>query len=279
MKEKELIKLITKNKHAIEENILKSVNIEFIKKELLGFLNENLKKESILYLRYEKLKTDKKLKTLWSNEDEYPLEGAKKYLQPWIDIFEQYLGSKTIKKRLENEDYWIETRTHGEDEHIFVGKRNGTKDKAHIIIDGRTGEIRTEDNQQAPEEVLNHIEAILTLPNGRRIRYTRESLEEILTDNIFRFKNAEIEKAAKSIDAFGRLLMSKFGTKPEGNRHFNTERMSIEQKMSVTRLVDLNILKFESESKQYGFDYAYHWTSLGYAVMEYLGIRKKEDKN
>ncbi len=83
-----------------------------------------------------------------------------------------------------------------------------------------------------------------------------------------------IEKAAKSIDDFGRFLMHTFGRKPKGERHFNSKDMSLEQKMSVQRLVDLNIIRYESESKNYGFDSAHHWTEFGDKVMKYLGIIK-----
>jgi len=87
-------------------------------------------------------------------------------------------------------------------------------------------------------------------------------------------KNKELAKSAKSIDDFGRLLMHKFGKNPEGKRHFNTKEMSVEQKMSVQNLIDLGILRYESESKDYGFDSAYHWTKFGDKVMKYLGIIK-----
>lgn len=83
-----------------------------------------------------------------------------------------------------------------------------------------------------------------------------------------------VEKAAKSIDDFGRFLMHKFGGNSEGKRHFNTKEMSLDQKMSAQRLVDLDILHYESESREYGFDSAYHWTKFGDEVMRYLGIIK-----
>ncbi len=84
---------------------------------------------------------------------------------------------KTIKSRLKTEDLFVETRSQGEDQHLLIGRRDGTPEKAHIIIDGKTGEIRVEDNQKEPTELVRKIESVLTLEDGRKIRTTREALE------------------------------------------------------------------------------------------------------
>ena len=60
----ELLKLINKNQEALKEGLLKSDVVEDMKKKILDFLDKNLKKDSILYLRFEKLKTNKNIKTL-----------------------------------------------------------------------------------------------------------------------------------------------------------------------------------------------------------------------
>ncbi|MCB9815824.1 hypothetical protein H6786_00375 [Candidatus Nomurabacteria bacterium] len=86
---------------------------------------------------------------------------------------------KTIKNRLKTEDLFVESRSQDEDQHLLIGKRDGSPEKAHLIIDGKTGEIRVEDNQQEPTELISKIESVLTLRDGRKIRSTRESLEEI----------------------------------------------------------------------------------------------------
>ena len=98
-------------------------------------------------------------------------------MEKYINIFQQYLAEKTIKKRISDDQFFIESRIQGEDQHILVGKRDGSGSKAHIVIDGSTGEIRVEDNQQAPEEVTEKIETVIKLPNGKQIRTTREILE------------------------------------------------------------------------------------------------------
>jgi hypothetical protein len=86
-------------------------------------------------------------------------------------------AARTIKSRLEERDLWIETRSQGEDIHILVGKRDGTGNKVHVVIDGKTAEIRIEDNRTAPEELIKSIESTLTLNDGRVVRFTRELLE------------------------------------------------------------------------------------------------------
>ena len=86
-------------------------------------------------------------------------------------------AARTIKKRLREKDLWIETRSQGEDIHILVGKRDGTGNKVHIIIDGKTAEIRVEDNQTAPEQLIKSIESTLTLNDGRVVRFSRDLFE------------------------------------------------------------------------------------------------------
>ena len=87
---------------------------------------------------------------------------------------------KTIKNKLKTEGLFIESRSQDEDLHLLIGKRDGTPDKAHAIVDGKTGEIRIEDNQKEPLEFVSQIESILTLPGGKKIRITREAIEELV---------------------------------------------------------------------------------------------------
>lgn len=90
---------------------------------------------------------------------------------------------KTIKSRLKTEDLFVESRSQGEDQHLLIGKRDGTAEKAHLIVDGKTGEIRVEDNQQEPTDLIQKIESILTLRSGKKIRTTRESIEEMASSS------------------------------------------------------------------------------------------------
>jgi hypothetical protein len=86
-------------------------------------------------------------------------------------------STRKIKKRLEEKDLWIETRSQGEDVHILVGKRDGTGNKVHIVVDGKTAEIRIEDNQIVPQGIIKLIESTLTLNDGRVVRFSRELLD------------------------------------------------------------------------------------------------------
>jgi hypothetical protein len=90
---------------------------------------------------------------------------------------------KTIKSRLKTEDLFVESRSQGEDQHLLIGKRDGTAEKAHLVVDGKTGEIRVEDNQQEPTDLIQKIESILTLKSGKKIRTTRESVEEMASSS------------------------------------------------------------------------------------------------
>jgi hypothetical protein len=88
---------------------------------------------------------------------------------------------KIFKNRLEAEGLFIESRSkEGDDIHLLIGQRDGTPKKAHIIVDEKTGEIRIEDNQIEPLELVRKIESIITLPTGKKIKITRESIEEII---------------------------------------------------------------------------------------------------
>jgi len=117
--------------------------------------------------------------TIWSKEtrDGFVASDESSQLQPWIDLFENYLGQNKIKRRLKNEGLWVQSSIQGEDEHLFIGKRDGSKDKVHMVIDGGTGEVRIDPKDQSPHDLVDKIETILTTKTGEKIRSTRTSLE------------------------------------------------------------------------------------------------------
>jgi len=125
-------------------------------------------------------------KTLWSKQthDGFVASDEGSQLQPWIDLFENYLGQSKIKRRLEKEGLWIQSNIEGEDEHLFVGKKDGAKDKVHLVIDGGTGEVRIDPKDLAPHDLLSEIKTILKMKTGEKILSTRTSLEFLEdTDN------------------------------------------------------------------------------------------------
>lgn len=180
MSEKEILKKIWQKEQALKENVLKMPEPKELWDELLQMLN-TLPSNSIHFLRHQKLKS--KMWTWYTDSRGYPSGSPwRDMFEPFLNIFEQYQAEKTLKNRLESEHLFIESRVQGEDgdQHLLVGERNGEANKAHIVIDGKTAEIRVEDKgHQAPEDLMAKIETILTLKDGRKIRTTREIIEEL----------------------------------------------------------------------------------------------------
>jgi len=180
MNEKEILKKIWQKEETIKENLLKMPEPKELWADLLKMLDA-LPSSSIYFLRYQKLKS--RMWTWYTDSRGYPSGNPwKDMFEPFLNIFQQYESEKTLKNRLELEHLFIESRVQGDDgdQHILVGEKNGDANKAHIVIDGRTAEIRIEDNgHQAPEELMTKIETILTLKGGKRILTTRGVIEEL----------------------------------------------------------------------------------------------------
>lgn len=169
----------------IEENLLFTKELQSLQKDILEFLDKNIHEKHPIFLKYRKFKKTL-LNTLWSNEAGYPFSTANAlhFINPWINFFYEYVSFQTIKQRLEYEGLFVESRTKKNDDlHILVGENNNSSNKAHIIIDNNTAEIRVEDNQDEPTDYFPKIEAILTLKNGRKIKSTRESLDLMTDEN------------------------------------------------------------------------------------------------
>lgn len=175
--DKSVLKEIWAKEMALKENLLNTKEVQVLYDGLIQHLKITLIPDSLPGLRFRKLQIVRQ--TWWSTEDGYPYPAAWPSFQPYLDLLSQHEAEKTIKKRLETEGLFVESRSQGEDQHLLVGKRDGISEKAHLIIDGKTGEIRVEDNGQEPTELLARIETILTLPNGKQIKTTREVIEEI----------------------------------------------------------------------------------------------------
>lgn len=93
------------------------------------------------------------------------------------------------------------------------------------------------------------------------------------------YKSKRISSAIESLDENGLLLMNQIGHRPKGYNHFNSAGLDYNSKMSLLRLVDLGIVKFACVIWQGGgFEYAYHWTPFGYAVMRSLGIKQMTEE-
>ncbi len=176
MNEQEFYRFVKTKESAIAENLLPSEDLRALKGAIVEFLDERLADESLLSLRYRKLKAELRSQTLWANESGYPVEGPN-FIRPWITILEQYLGDKAVKKRLEDEDLWVESRVQGHDEHLLVGGKHGSAEKVHLIVDGETGEIRIDPKDQPPHDLLKRVQVILTTKDGKRILSTLAALD------------------------------------------------------------------------------------------------------
>ena len=174
-----ILKELWRKEQALKENLLPTKEAQAIQESLLAHLEKLLPKDSIPGLRFKKLRAERRFQTWWSNSNGYPIDNPWEKIQPFLEILQQHEAERTIKRRLETEGLFVESRSQCDDQHLLIGLRDGNGDKAHIIIDGKTGEIRVEDNQQEPTQLAARIETILTLPNGKKIRTTREALEEI----------------------------------------------------------------------------------------------------
>lgn len=174
-----IIKEIWRKEQALKENLLLTPEAQAIQESLLAHLEKLLPKESIPGLRFRKLRAERRFQTWWTNSNGYPTDNPWTKIEPFLEILQQHEAEKTIKHRLETEGLFVESRSQGEDQHLLIGSRSGDTDKAHIIIDGKTGEIRVEDNQQEPTQLAARIETILTLSSGKKIKTTREAIEEI----------------------------------------------------------------------------------------------------
>lgn len=94
-------------------------------------------------------------------------------------------------------------------------------------------------------------------------------------DNHKWFESKRVKAAAESIDDIGLSLILKIGKRPKSWNHFNTMNFPDQVKMSVLRLIDLGILWFATAGSRRPQEHAYHWTSFGYEVMKYLGIKQQ----
>ena len=174
----DVLREIWRKEEALKENLLTTKEAESLYQALISHLETVLKPDSLPGLRFRKLQSGKKV-TWWSNEAGYPVDNPWQKFGPFLDLLAQYEAEKTIKRRLEIEGLFVESRSQGEDQHLLIGEKDGSGDKAHITIDGKSAEIRTEDGRQEPTDLVSRIETILTLPSGKKIKTTREIIEEM----------------------------------------------------------------------------------------------------
>ena len=171
------------------QELLERERLDSMRKKIrteLALLVNDLEDE-ILCLKFKKINSG------WRTELKpgfHNISTAHSELEVWRILIEEIVdhlkkSTKTFKNRLEAEGLFIESRSkEGDDLHIIIGERDGKPNKAHVVVDEKTAEIRVEGNQVEPLELVEKIESIITLSSGKKIRATRESLEEILDNDV-----------------------------------------------------------------------------------------------
>ncbi len=138
----------------------------------------------------EQLKFDK-IKAVWRNVPKTGMFVQKaqvdKELIPIRDylqfLFEQYFRVK-VKQELEDEKLWVKSQVDGEDTHFFIGERESSGEKVHLVSDGKTGELRIDPKDKAPHGLLTKVTTVIETKSGKKIQSTRNSLEFIERDEI-----------------------------------------------------------------------------------------------
>jgi len=84
-----------------------------------------------------------------------------------------------------------------------------------------------------------------------------------------------VKAVAQSLDPLSIQIIQDRGRFPVGNSHFGFNQLNADMKLSVSKLIDLGILKFSwaIKSEEATPEYSYDWTPFGRAVMEHKGIK------
>lgn len=182
MKEQDVQQWIKRNREKLTKNLVKTSDAEGFIRGVRDFLDEKIKEKSIkpdseLAALIEK--ASYKVVTLWSSGDGFPTpkNAALEATLPWIELYEQYFELKTVSKRHQTGDIYIESRMQGaeSDWHFVIGDRTSTdKTKARMTIDAQHGDIRTEDNRDMPEKYFPKIEVKLHKEDGNVVHIVRQ---------------------------------------------------------------------------------------------------------
>lgn len=186
---RELLKEIENCYALASQDLLEKQRLDILENDIEKRLREDVKEnidDEILSLKIKKLYSGWKtqLKPGFHNIStaHSRLESKRILINEILSYLRE--SSQTLKNRFEAEGLFIEARSkENGDLNLLIGSRDGRPEKAHAILDEKTGEIRVEDNQLEPLELVRKLESILTLPSGKKIRVTRESIEEISDDS------------------------------------------------------------------------------------------------
>ena len=117
--------------------------------------------------------------TIWTNVPKpgnpFLPEKSADQLNDWVALLEEHKGRRKIKSELASDKIHIESVIDGEDQHIIITEK-GSKEHAHLILDGGTGEIRVDPKDQKPHGLIKSIRAQLELKTGETAQITRSAL-------------------------------------------------------------------------------------------------------
>lgn len=115
--------------------------------------------------------------TVWNmqSKDGFVPANEAKQLDPWIALLEEHNDARKIKAELSSEKVHVQSVVDGDDQHIFITEK-GSSDHTHLILDGNTGEIRIDEKDKTPHDLVKSIEAKLALKTGETIQVTKTSL-------------------------------------------------------------------------------------------------------
>jgi hypothetical protein len=177
-KEEKITKKIKENIQPIKEGLLKYEEFVELLEEIFNYLGNESEKNPIWKLRFRKFYESNYGKTIKVESNDYvstkdfPFEkglSGWNAIEPVLDYYFNFIGQKKIIKKLKDEELWVESRSSGDELHLFVGNRKGERNKVHLVF-ASTGEIRIDKNDSSPDKLLNKIETILTTKNGKVIK-------------------------------------------------------------------------------------------------------------
>ena len=120
--------------------------------------------------------------TIWTNQsrDNFVAVEAATQLDPWVQLLEECMNKRKIKKELSSEKIHIESVIDGEDQHIYITEK-GSGEHAHLIVDHRgTRElIRVDQKDQPLSDFIKSVEAVLKLKTGESVQITKNTLSFI----------------------------------------------------------------------------------------------------
>ncbi len=182
---REIMKRLWAAQPALLENLWTRDRVDALHRDFIAYLDEVFTGDTLPALRYQKLQAARSRTATWHKEgDPYPASPPWGRFEPYLELLEQHEAERTIKRRLEMDGMFVESRHRGDDgdEHLLVGDRDGSGEKAHIIIGGKTGEIRVKDNGVDAHKLVTKIRTVITLKNGEEVESTRSFLQRVGDD-------------------------------------------------------------------------------------------------